>query len=142
MKKVIRTLTELENFAGFVGKKINPGEILCLYGNLGSGKTTFTNYLVKKLGFKDKVQSPTFVIARRYHKSDGKIKVINHIDLYRITNTSDINDLSLEEYFEDKEAVTIIEWPEMAEEKLKNYAYKKVYFVYLNESSRGIEYED
>lgn len=61
---------QTEKLAKQVAEKLKPGDILCLYGDLGSGKTTFTGFLVKALGIYARVQSPTFVIARKYKKTN------------------------------------------------------------------------
>ena len=93
-----------------IGKRLagnlRKGDIVCLFGDLGSGKTVLTKGISSGLGVdKDKVVSPTFVILRQYQ---GKV-MIYHFDLYRLNRPEDILDLGYEEYFFD-EGISVIEW--------------------------------
>ena len=95
-------------------KLIEKGDIFLLYGQIGVGKTTFTRFLINYLEIKNTlnksdVLSPTFNILYEYQINNLNIK---HFDLYRIKNKKELNNLGL---FEDKEAVKIIEWPEILE---------------------------
>lgn len=107
-----------------IAKKLKPMSVLALYGDLGSGKTTFTRYLVDSLGSTSRVQSPTFVLMREYTNSQGEISKINHIDLYRLNTAEETRELGLEELFEDPNSITIIEWPEIIEEQLPKRTIK------------------
>jgi tRNA threonylcarbamoyladenosine biosynthesis protein TsaE len=90
----------------FISGKLKKGDIVCLYGDLGSGKTVLTKGISSGLGVdKDTVASPTFVILRQYK---GKLPVY-HFDLYRLNSPGDILDLGYEEYFFD-EGISVIEW--------------------------------
>jgi len=115
---------ETKEFARRIAKKIKPGMTVALYGELGSGKTTFTRFLIEALGLSSRVQSPTFVIAKQYI---GNKMVVNHIDLYRLTNSDEIEDLGLEEMFEDDSAINIIEWPELIEKLLPKDAINLIF---------------
>lgn len=88
--------------------------ILLLKGNLGAGKTTFTQFLLKKLGSKDEVSSPTYSIVNEYSSPKGKIF---HFDLYRLKNIDEVYDIGIEEYL-DNSFLCIIEWPEVYEDEL------------------------
>ena len=93
---------------------INKGDNLFLYGEIGVGKTTFTKFLINNLQIKNKlnkteVLSPTFNILNEYQVKNINIK---HIDLYRIKNKEEADNLGL---FEESDAVKIIEWPEILE---------------------------
>lgn len=119
--------------AGSKGEAFNT---VALYGDLGSGKTTFVQGLAKGLGIKQRIISPTFVIVRSY-----KLEVMSfyHIDLYRTENEKDIDGLGLEEILSNPQNITVIEWAE----KLKNYLPKKridAYFFYENENERKINF--
>ena len=85
--------------------------ILCLYGDLGSGKTTFTQGFARGLGITSRLLSPTFIIVRRY---DIPVtgKKLYHIDLYRLQNTEDFTELGLSEIFSDFDAYVVVEWAE------------------------------
>lgn len=103
------TLTFGESFA----KKLKGGEVLALFGDLGAGKTKFLQGLAKGLGVSNKVNSPTFNILKIYKtKKDCKIKAFCHIDAYRLSSERDLIALGVEEYFQDKNTVTAIEWAE------------------------------
>lgn len=136
------TTSKTQELAREIGKKLKPHNVLALYGDLGSGKTTFTRYLVEALGFADRVQSPTFVILRKYVKSTNEeIGIINHLDLYRLSNTNDLRELGLKELFEERKAITIIEWPEIAEALLPKDTIK-IFFEYFDENERKINVQN
>tara|TARA_X000000368_G_scaffold33459_1_gene24555 strand:- start:284 stop:739 length:456 start_codon:yes stop_codon:yes gene_type:complete len=109
-----------EEFATKFLKKIKPGNIVFLYGDIGVGKTTFIKYLVN--GFQKKnnikiteVTSPTFNLLNEYEIKNIKI---NHYDLFRIKTIKDVKNLGL---FEDNaNSITLIEWPQIIKEKPKN----------------------
>ncbi|KQR92457.1 tRNA threonylcarbamoyladenosine biosynthesis protein TsaE [Chryseobacterium sp. Leaf180] len=88
--------------------------VLLLKGNLGAGKTTFTQVLLKKLGSTDEVNSPTYSIVNEYSTPKGKVF---HFDLYRMKNIDEVYDIGMEEYL-DHSYLCIIEWPEVYEEEL------------------------
>lgn len=132
---------ETQDLAKKLAKKAEPGDIYALYGDLGSGKTTFTGYFVKALGFDSRVQSPTFVIVRRYKKDTGEIDTVYHIDLYRLTREEELEDLGLDEIFSEEKALTIIEWPELLEGSLPDKT-RKINFTYLDENVRSINVQD
>lgn len=87
-----------------LAQDLGPGDILYLYGELGSGKTVFVKGLCEGLGIHDRVTSPSFVIATEYH---GRVPVA-HVDLYRLDKTA-ASDLPIEEYILQK-GITVIEW--------------------------------
>ena len=96
--------------------------ILLLKGNLGAGKTTFTQFLLKKLGSNDEVSSPTYAIVNEYHSPKGKIF---HFDLYRMKNIDEVYDIGMEEYL-DNAFLCIIEWPEIYEEELTDFPHHEM----------------
>ena len=96
--------------------------IFLLKGNLGAGKTTFTQFLLKKLGSNDEVSSPTYAIVNEYHSPKGKIF---HFDLYRMKNIDEAYDIGMEEYL-DNAFLCIIEWPEIYEEELADFPHHEM----------------
>ncbi len=108
MKIISNSRLETIRLGQKLAKRLRPGQIVLLSGNLGAGKTTFTKGLAKGLGIKDVncVISPSFVIIRE-HK--GKTPLY-HIDLYRLSYEH-IHDLGLEEYFRSN-GICVIEWPD------------------------------
>jgi len=93
--------------------------ILLLKGNLGAGKTTFTQFLLKNLESEDEVNSPTYSIVNEYNSPKGKIY---HFDLYRLKNIEEVYDIGIEEYL-DNAFLCIIEWPEVYEDELYGLNY-------------------
>jgi tRNA threonylcarbamoyladenosine biosynthesis protein TsaE len=110
--------------------------ILCLYGELGSGKTTFIQGLACGLGIKKRIVSPTFVFMKRY-AIRGTQDIFYHIDLYRIEKFEDTRSLGLEEIFADPNGIIAIEWAE----KITKILPKKrmdIQFNYLNYNKRKV----
>ena len=89
-----------------------PGMVICLNGELGSGKTVFTKAFASALGIEDDVTSPTFNIIKEY--PNGELP-LNHMDVYRLEGN--VNELGLDDYFYG-DGVTIIEWADMIEDHL------------------------
>lgn len=96
--------------------------ILTLKGNLGAGKTTFTQLLLKSLGSQDEVSSPTYSIVNEYDTPKGKIF---HFDLYRLKSIEEAYDIGIEEYL-DSAYLSIIEWPEIYAEELNEMPYHEM----------------
>ena len=92
---------------------------------------------MKALGFVSRVQSPTFVVLRKYLGGRNAIKVINHIDLYRLTNRREIDYLGLEEILSEPGSISIIEWPELIEDLLPPNTMK-IKFEHVGEFERKI----
>ena len=109
--------------------------ILLLKGNLGAGKTTFTQYLLKELGSLDEISSPTYSIVNEYDTPKGKVY---HFDLYRLKNVSEAYDFGIEEYL-DKGILSIIEWPEIYMDELEGYNFHEM-TIENTESGREIEF--
>ncbi len=97
---------------------LNGGEVLCLSGELGAGKTTFVSGLVNYFKPDTRVLSPTFIIVRHYSIKHKRIKYIYHIDLYRLDDLSAIRDLGILELFNKQDNVIAIEWPEKMKQLL------------------------
>lgn len=113
MKTIVHSLAETKLLAECIAKRIEPGMLLTLSGDLGAGKTTFTKYLGAALGVKKTINSPTFTILKVYY---GRMPLY-HIDAYRMEGIS--QDLGFEEYY-DSDGVCIVEWPAFMEDQLPN----------------------
>ena len=138
-KEVItRSIEETQKFAKEFAGKLKPGDIIALYGDLGAGKTIFVQGLAKGLGFKGKVFSPTFIFLRPY-KLNGKIKTLYHIDLYRLEDMKGLKNIGIEEFLNEKYAVSAIEWAEKIEHLLPKNVIK-IKMKRLGESERKITY--
>ncbi|NAW50180.1 tRNA (adenosine(37)-N6)-threonylcarbamoyltransferase complex ATPase subunit type 1 TsaE [Elizabethkingia argentiflava] len=106
--------------------------ILVLKGNLGAGKTTFTQQLVKSLGSMDEVTSPTYSIVNEYDSEEGKIF---HFDLYRLKNMEEVYDMGIEEYL-DHGFLCIIEWPEIFMSEIAHLSYHEMEITTIHETRR------
>lgn len=104
------SLYDTKNAAEYFARFAKPGQCFALYGNLGSGKTTFSQFLIKSLiPTVEHVASPTFTIVQTYN--DNNKLEIWHVDCYRLNDSEEFFELGLEEAFEN--CVTIIEWPKI-----------------------------
>lgn len=99
---------EMEDLAKVFGQLAEAGDIVCLTGDLGAGKTTFTKAFAVGMEIEEHITSPTFTIIQEY---DGKIPLY-HFDVYRIDDPLELEEIGYEEYFFGK-GVTIIEWADM-----------------------------
>ncbi len=117
--------------------------VICLYGDLGSGKTLFTKAFAKSMGIMDNITSPTFNIIKEYNgENDSRLY---HMDVYRLNEVKE--DLGIEEYFK-KKGVTIIEWADLIEDILPKKRLD-ITFKIIDENVRiiklvphGEEYEE
>ncbi|MDO4671697.1 MAG: tRNA (adenosine(37)-N6)-threonylcarbamoyltransferase complex ATPase subunit type 1 TsaE [Porphyromonadaceae bacterium] len=112
------------NLGKKIGDVLKPGDILLLEGDLGAGKTTFTQGLAEGLGVDEFVNSPTFVIINEYFS--GHLPLY-HMDLYRLEDEAQLYDLGVEEYFFGN-GVSVVEWPEIALSLLPE-AYTRLTFL-------------
>ena len=119
-----------------LGKKIGaflmPNDVVALIGPLGAGKTTLIQGIAQGLEVKDYVTSPTFIIINEYQ---GRVPFF-HIDLYRLDEVKDIEDLGIEEYF-DREGVCVIEWAEKLAELTPKNA-EKIEIEIVSETERKL----
>lgn len=117
IKKYLPKEEDWETLAATLLKKFPELRIFLLHGDLGAGKTTLVKALVKNLGCREIVQSPTFSIINEYIWSGGSIF---HMDLYRLESLEEIFDIGFEEYIASG-AYCFIEWPDKAEELLRGH---------------------
>jgi tRNA threonylcarbamoyladenosine biosynthesis protein TsaE len=104
----------LEALAARVASRLEPGDVVVLTGEVGSGKTTFVRAAALTLGVEGRVTSPTYQIARGYEGVTGDRPVaVNHLDLYRLEGLEDRDALEIDDYLEP-EAITFVEWAEPA----------------------------
>ena len=148
MSKVIITSSKEETqwFGKDLVSKLKDRNIIALYGDLGSGKTTFVQGLAKGLGIKKRIISPTFVLVRQYKIKNQKSKIkttaqnskfFYHVDLYRVNNKKEIDGLGIKEIIDNKNNFVAIEWAE----KISNLLPKNrinVYCKYLDYEKRKI----
>lgn len=126
---------ETEDLGSKLGKIAKPGDIICLIGDLGAGKTTFTKAFAKGLEVEDYVTSPTFTILQEY---EGRIPLY-HFDVYRIEDVGEMEHIPYEEYFYG-EGVCVIEWAELIQEILPK-DYVRIEIKYMGIEEREICFE-
>ncbi len=103
---------ETEAFAESFAKELTSPQVICLYGDLGAGKTAFTRGLAKGMESEDWVSSPTFTLMHHYRGRED----IYHFDLYRIGEEEELYDIGFEEYLQ--KGIAVIEWPNRFEHLL------------------------
>jgi tRNA threonylcarbamoyladenosine biosynthesis protein TsaE len=133
------TLKETGESAQKVAEIIKKGGLICLFGEIGSGKTTFTKYLAEHLGIeKFSVKSPTYTYIRKYEKEKNNIY---HLDLYRLENIDELLLHEINELLENTNNIVIIEW---ADRLGKNFQKKRIdiYFEYIATDQRKIKIEN
>lgn len=114
MKFEFNSVEETTKLGIQLGKLLNPGDIVCLTGDLGTGKTHITKGIARGLDIDDNITSPTFTIVNEY--DSGRLK-LNHFDVYRVSDPDEIYAIGFDDYiFSD--AVSIIEWANYIEEIL------------------------
>ena len=134
MFSVITSSTEqTESIGEMLGSLLGPGDLICLYGDLGAGKTHFSYGVAMGLEVKEQyITSPTFTFVNEY---EGRIPFY-HIDLYRLKDPGELEGIGFEEYI-DSEGATVIEWAERAEDELPAEALS-VYLSYVSEDGREL----
>lgn len=118
-------------------KQVRDGGLLLLYGDLGAGKTTFTQGFAEGLGIKRHINSPTFLLMRTYEipkNLDGKFY---HLDLYRLDNGEGVDDLGIDEILQNPKNVVVVEWADRLNGRLPVSGIK-LYFEYQNNDQRTL----
>jgi tRNA threonylcarbamoyladenosine biosynthesis protein TsaE len=86
--------------------------VLALQGDLGAGKTTFTQGFFRGLGIRRRAVSPTFVIMRRYRTHNSRFKNVYHFDAYRLSKAEDLEVLEVDDILSNPKNIVLVEWPE------------------------------
>lgn len=134
MKFVVKNIEETKKLANDFAAKLKGGEVVLLNGDLGAGKTTFTQFVFASLGVKEVVNSPTFAILKSYQ---GKF-LLHHFDTYRIS-TEEAIEAGFDEIINEKDSVKFIEWSE----NISPLIPKETIIVnikYLNQNKREFEF--
>lgn len=103
---IVDNVNDTMSLGKHLGEKTRPGDIICLTGDLGAGKTHFTKGIALGLQIYDQITSPTFTIVNEYE--GGRLKLF-HFDVYRVNDPDEIYNIGFDEYIFDK-GVSIIEW--------------------------------
>ena len=120
MEYIVKTLDQTKQLAEQFAKNLKMGDVVLLSGDLGAGKTTFTQFVFKYLGVQGVVNSPTFSVLKTYNA--GGV-ILNHFDAYRI-NTAEAIECGFDEVISGGEGITFIEWSENIKELLPSHCIK------------------
>lgn len=129
---------ETERMAQQLAKDLKGNETICLFGDLGSGKTLFTKSLAQTLGIEKKsIKSPTFTIQREYDLTDQKAQHLVHFDLYRLDSLDESTYENLAQCYQKPNTITIIEWADRAGDSLPAERIE-IHMSYFSEDQREI----
>lgn len=136
MQIIAKNEQDTANFAGKIASNAKEGDIYCLHGNLGAGKTSFSRAFIQSLtSDTTEVPSPTFTLVQTYDTQNFSIW---HFDLYRLEEPEEVYELGWEEALSDN--VLLIEWPEKAETLIPNTAHH-IYITIDDDETRTIRIE-
>ena len=124
-----RALTPLPGRATVIG----------LYGELGSGKTTFVQDVARALGVTETVNSPTFLIVKSYKLKVQSFKTLMHIDAYRLKNSDELRRLRFDELLTDPQNLILIEWADKVLDILP-VGHTKLFFEFIDDTTRSISF--
>ena len=135
----VENFSETLNVGKKLSYKLNPQSIVLLKGPIGAGKTSLVQGIAKGLSISEDITSPTFAIS--HHYNSGKIPLI-HLDLYRLKNISSAKEVffSEEEEAIQKQAILVVEWPELIEQMIDNFW--KIEITYAKNYGRHYEVRD
>ena len=135
----VENLTETLILGEKLSQRLNPQSIVLLQGPIGAGKTSFVQGIAKGLSISEDITSPTFALS--HHYSSGKIPLI-HLDLYRLENISSAKEVFLceEEEALQKQAILVIEWPELIEPLIEKFW--KIKISYAKNYGRNYQIRD
>jgi tRNA threonylcarbamoyladenosine biosynthesis protein TsaE len=118
---ITKSADETQMFGETFARKLKPGDVVSLYGDLGSGKTQLVKGICRLLGVTQTVNSPTFIIVNEY--SSSAFPFIYHFDLYRMKTEQEVLNIGFTDYI-GKDSIVLIEWPEHIENILPANTYK------------------
>ena len=118
MEYVSDSCEQTEKIAYDFSKQLKSGDVVCMYGDMGVGKTAFVHGLAKGLGINEPITSPTFTIVNEYY---GKF-TLYHFDVYRIDDPDEMYEIGYDEYI-DGDGICVIEWPQLIDDILPQKRY-------------------
>ena len=134
---ILNNESDTIKFAKEYSNKIKSGDIICLVGDLGAGKTTFAKHFLYTLGVKDDIVSPTFNYVKEYNIENDNINKIYHFDVYRIKSNEQLQEIGFYDYIYDKNAISLIEWADnIIDEIPENAKWLKIRII--DENKREI----
>ena len=139
MEVITKSPLETQKAAGQILEELEKtdGNLICIYGEMGAGKTTLIQGIAKTLGVNGRVVSPTFILMRKYPVSGNSFKNLWHIDLYRLNSLEEVRQLGIKELVDERNNLVIIEWARRAE-KLLPQKRLEVNLEYLSIQKRKI----
>lgn len=127
----VKNLKQTKAFVKKFLKSLHGGETLLLHGDLGAGKTTFTQFFAGFLGVKDVVTSPTFNIVKEYSTKNGK--KLYHFDMYRLEDISELQEIGAEEILLKNETdFVVVEWPEKID-----FPFRNAINIYIEKTAKN-----
>lgn len=118
MEYISNSSDETKKIAYEFSKRLNSGDVVCMYGEMGVGKTAFVQGLAEGLGITEPITSPTFTIVNEYC---GRL-MLYHFDVYRIGEAEEMYEIGYDEYI-DGDGISVIEWPQLIDELLPQKRY-------------------
>lgn len=139
MRIKLKQLEDTQNFAEQLVPYLHPGQVICMVGDLGAGKTTMTQFICHLLGVDDYITSPTFNLINSYTgKLDGTEIEIHHFDVYRIFEPDEMIEIGFDDYLFSK-GISIVEWANQVEDMIpEDSIWLKISFDSVGE--RVLEY--
>lgn len=145
MKLITRNEEETREAGKKIAAQLRGGDVVCLYGELGAGKTTFVKGLAGGLGVRDEILSPTFTLmnvykleSRIWNRESG-IETLVHIDTYRLKDEEELRQIGAEDYIGKSNVLTVVEWPEKIEGILEGKRVIKIELKHLDDGGREIK---
>lgn len=130
----LHRLEDTMQFASYLAQRLKPGSVICLEGDLGAGKTTFTQFLCQALEVDDYVTSPTFNLMNSYQgKLHGQVIEIFHFDVYRIFDADEMFEIGFDDYINGT-GISIVEW---ATQVLDLLPEKRIWITLTHTESGG-----
>ncbi|MGN0378419.1 MAG: tRNA (adenosine(37)-N6)-threonylcarbamoyltransferase complex ATPase subunit type 1 TsaE [Butyrivibrio sp.] len=124
---------ETKKLGRAIGERLEAGDVVCLTGDLGVGKTVFVQGVAEGLGIEEGICSPTFTLIQEYY--EGRLPLY-HFDVYRIAGCTDMDELGYEEYFYGK-GVCLVEWGELVREL---FPENSIYITIEKDLEKGFDY--
>lgn len=118
IKYISESYEDTQRIASEFAKTLKSGDVICMYGDLGAGKTAFVQGLAKGLGIDEHITSPTFTIVNEYMGD----KPLYHFDVYRIADSDEMYEIGYGEYISG-DGISVIEWPQLIEDILPEHRY-------------------
>jgi tRNA threonylcarbamoyladenosine biosynthesis protein TsaE len=128
--------TETISLGKLIGEKLQGGDIVCLEGTLGSGKTTLVKGIALALGIQEEVTSPTFTIVSSYPGIRANSPELHHIDLYRIDQVEELETIGIDDFLYGQ-GISVIEWGEKIADLLPENTIN-IHIIIKNDNSREI----